>query len=253
MERSMLGKLLHRARAKGATFFAFFIAVAILALPGTWTSQFRLAARLPLPWRQPAQEVSRERKKIRLLREEIARMGEENLRLRAMLRECSAFQKVPPDFAPDRILPASVLLRGDSDGLRQGITIGAGREEGVGPGDPVLQGRSLVGVVQEAGPHRSSVRLVTDPESRTAAFGLGFQEEVMIEGRGEDRLRIRFESALVDPVQGEEIITVEEGGIPRGLILGRIDREGRKEIVPLWRRENLETVRVLIQKEEEVP
>ena len=253
MERTMLGKLLHRARAHGAPIFAFFVAGAILALPGTWTSQLRLAARIPLPWRQPAAEVSREKKKIRVLQEDLARMGEENLRLRAMLREVSAFQEIPPGFAPDRILPASVLLRGDSDGLRQGITIAAGREEGVAPGDPVLQGRSLVGVVQEAGRNRSSVRLVTDPESRIAAFGLVFQEEVMIEGRGEGQLRIRFESALVDPAEGEEIITVEEEKSPRGLVLGRIDRAGRKEIVPLWRQGDLDTVRVLIQKKDEVP
>lgn len=246
----MLGGLLHRARGQRTTILAFFVLGGILALPGSWTSRARLAARIPLPWRQPGEEVSQERERIRLLREETARLKDANNRLRAMLQEISAFQGVPGEIPEGRQLPATVILRGDSDGLRQGITIQAGWEDGVRVGDPVLHGRSLVGEVQEVGRRRSSVRLVTDSKSRFTAFGVGFQEEVVIEGRGEDRMGIRLISALVDPGKGEEILTAEEGKIPRGLVLGRIEREGREELAPLWRRRDLRVVRVIIEEGE---
>ena len=211
-----------------------------------------MAARFPMPWRPEMPLPTGE--EVRSLQEEVARLKEENFTLRGMLREVSACQEFAPALTPERLLPTQVIQRGDSNGLRQGIAIQAGWEEGIQPGDPVLhRSRSLVGVVREVGRHRSSVLLVTDPASRINAFGVDFRSSVMTRGLGKGRLSILHQKALVHPAEGEEILTEEDGRIPRGLILGRIMREGKDEIAPLWGCSDLEQVLVLLPKESRSP
>ena len=167
-----------------------------------------------------------------------------------MQREISGFEDFAPDFPIDRILPAQVLLRGDSDPLRESITLRVGSDDGVRIGDAVLLGLTLVGLIQDVGPTRSSVRLVTDAASRTRAFCPQFESEVSIEGRGADRMSISLNEALVPLSAGAEFLTVEEDKIPHGLLLGTLVSESSGDVSPPWRSSELGTVKVLLGGEE---
>ncbi|MCZ6601782.1 MAG: hypothetical protein O6952_02115 [Planctomycetota bacterium] len=228
----------------------FFLAGGILVIPGGWVSQARLTARIPLPWRRPTAPLEPAADRIRSLLEENARLKADVRRLGAMLSEISGFDQFAPDFPSDRILPAIVLVRGDSDPLRESITLRVGSDDGVRTGDPVLLGLSLVGLIQEVSPTRSSVRLVTDPASRIRAFCPQSESEVSIEGRGADRLSISLKEALVPYRAGAEMLTVEEDKIPPRLLLGTLVSESSGEVSPLWSASELAIVKVLLGGED---
>ncbi|MCZ6691632.1 MAG: hypothetical protein O7H41_18760 [Planctomycetota bacterium] len=228
----------------------FFLAGGILILPGGWVSQARLTARIPLPWRHSTAPLEPATDRIRSLLEEGARLKAENQSLRKMLHEVSGFEQFAPDFPIDRILPARVLLRGDSNPLRESITLEVGSDEGVRIGDPVLLDLSLVGLIQEVSPTRSSVRLVTDPASRIRAFCPQSESEVSIEGRGSGRLSISLKEALVPYRAGAEMLTVEEDKIPPRLLLGTLVSESSGEVSPLWSASKLAIVKVLLGGED---
>lgn len=134
-----------------------------------------------------------------------------------------------PILAPLVGLEAEVAGLG-ADGWRQIGRIDLGGLGGVKVGYPVLWGTALVGIVQEAGPLGSVVRLTTDPESRIWSYDARSGVEAVAVGSGPDRLRLAHLRWPADIVPGDILLTTGKAGrLPRGLVVGEVVEVGRAE------------------------
>ncbi len=130
-----------------------------------------------------AEALRAERDRREALENALARaaaiLDERDRRIRALVGIRSGLEGMPAALVPARIVsPAVVGGRagaGLAAGREQGVQAGAavvtrpldrGSAHGVREGHPVLTAAGLVGVVEAVGPLRSTVRLVTDPETR---------------------------------------------------------------------------------------
>ncbi len=152
-----------------------------------------------------------------------------------------------------------VIARSTRQGRRY-VEIDFGSLDGVEPGMAAIVGWSLVGVVDGVNEGRSSIRQVTDAESRVPAV-LMADDRVVAEGvlagngtRGllsldfvEDR-----QGLLIEP--GQRVVTAAQPPtIPRGLVLGVVTAASRSpatdhwriEVVPLHVAEACETLALL--------
>ena len=121
-----------------------------------------------------------------------------------------------------RYLPASVLLR-DPAPSREAIVIDRGLADGVAAGQPVLgAGGTLVGVVAEAGTHRSTVRLLSDAGSAVTAVIQQSRVPGALAG-GPGGLRLEFVPIGAAVAAGDLLLTSALGGqLPGGLPIGRV-------------------------------
>jgi rod shape-determining protein MreC len=106
-----------------------------------------------------ADELRRERARL----ESLARLDLKALSTRAVRAPVSAY---------------------DTSGMRRAITVRAGTRDGVAAGMAVAADGALVGVVQQAGPFQSSVRLITDPESAVPCRLSKTREVCILQGTG---------------------------------------------------------------------
>jgi rod shape-determining protein MreC len=132
-----------------------------------------------------------------------------------------------------RTIPARVIASGVSN-FEWTITIGVGSEDGVAVSMPVVTGASdaprLVGRVIRVTPISSDVQLLIDREFAVPATLSTSHEAGIVEGRGEDELRM----ALVGPgievseTEPESVFTLgfevegEPGLYPPGILIGTV-------------------------------
>jgi rod shape-determining protein MreC len=104
--------------------------------------------------------------------QELARLREENARLRSELIRGEAAQRraaeldallALKDAGTYTVVPAQVAALGSSFGFERTVTIDAGSRDGVEPGQTVVNGDGLVGRTTRVGPFTSTVLLLTDP------------------------------------------------------------------------------------------
>jgi rod shape-determining protein MreC len=154
-----------------------------------------------------------------------------------------------------RRVEAGVLGR-DASLYRGSLVIDAGTAEGLREGLPVVVGEVLVGVIVEAGPLASRVRLLTDPGCRVWAGIVSGAETVegYVAGTGDDVLEMRLVRAGGGR-PGDPVFTVPaDERVPRGLLLGTIrsaddvDRDGVAEITldPALAAARIRVVNVLV-------
>jgi rod shape-determining protein MreC len=134
-----------------------------------------------------------------------------------------------------RTIPARVIASGVSN-FEWTITIGAGSDDGVAVNMPVVTGGSdgprLVGRVIQVTPISSVVQLLIDRK-----FGVGgtlstSREAGIVEGRGEDELRMRLvgPGVEVNATEPESVFTLgfqvngESGLYPPGILIGTVSR-----------------------------
>lgn len=167
---------------------------------------------------------------LRRLREELA------ARPTRMSPTWGEFEIVPARTdAALRAVPARVLHR-DVRRDRHSILIDAGEAEGLRPGQAVVHGNSLVGVVKTVSPAASRVLRVDDPSADTVlpvvivptAGGAALDDAVDVRGRGVARgaggQRIVVERLSGDEARVGDLVLTDSGkfGIPDGLVVGEI-------------------------------
>lgn len=196
-----------------------------------------------------ARLASRENK---ALKEQMGNLLSENALLRKKLAETESLLSQEQHLDPKtyNLLPARPI------GLGRTLKIDKGLSSGVKIDQPVVFKDNYIGKVVTVSQSKANVELLTDPDSKVAAFS------VNKEGKARGVLIGQFSTeAILDKILHEEIITVgdlvysegTEGFLPRGLILGRIiqvlERENevfkQAKVAPVFDIRDLELVFVI--------
>ncbi|MDH7569436.1 MAG: rod shape-determining protein MreC, partial [Armatimonadota bacterium] len=152
-------------RSLGTTVVHAVVSPLQRALTRSWqgvartVEMFREVRRLYVENRQLRDEVDRLRKQVEVL----SALGEENLRLREMLR---FRETLPPGGG--QALAANVIGMRPTNWYNT-VIIDVGANQGVRERQPVLTPRGLVGQVRMVTPNTATVLLVTDPNSGVGA------------------------------------------------------------------------------------
>jgi rod shape-determining protein MreC len=106
------------------------------------------------------------------------------------------------------------------------ITVDKGTDDGVGVGSPVLAAAGLVGRVVKASATSSLVELIIDPDAQVAARLATSRQTGLLQGQGEDDLRMRGVDPATPVEAGEPVETAGyQGGLyPPGIPIGVVSR-----------------------------
>lgn len=165
--------------------------------------------------------VRRAGQENKALKEQIGKLLSENALLRKNLaeEEAQSQQFKHLDTQTYNLLPARPI------GLSRYLKIDQGLASGVKLGLPVVSNDNLVGRIVSVSEKSSKVQLLSDPDSKLAAFSQN------LEGKAKGVLIGQFGTeAIMDKILHEEKISVGdlvyteglEDFLPRGLILGRV-------------------------------
>lgn len=194
---------------------------------------------------------------------DVARTREDGWR-----RRCEAMARLPAaiGYSEEHRLAADVVLPSDVSLWRRSMVLACGAPDGVRVGDLVVWNDHLIGRLSEVGPFDARVQLVTSagfkavvgviPPAGAAEGDLPRERQGVVEGLSDSRARLNWilnEEAAAD---GSLVVTMAnpEGGVPPGLIVGRLradgfDRQGYRKISvePEIRHEALDAVVVLMR------
>lgn len=148
----------------------------------------------------------------------IDRLEGENRALRALL---------PVAGTRDYKARAVAVIGGGTGAMSSALLIGAGRDDGVKPGYPVVMGDRLAGRVHAVHARTAVVLRLSDRLSRVPVFvGVGGVRALLVgDGRGGAMLELLGPGS--QPVEGDHVTTSGIGGVfPRGLLIGRVDSAG---------------------------
>ncbi len=147
------------------------------------------------------------------LKEEIARLTEENSRLQsqqfelARLRELYALDQ---DYMNYEKIGARIIAK-DSGDWFQVFRVNKGSADGVEVDNNVIAGGGLVGIVTDVGANYATVRSIIDDSSRVSAMAIQSGDDCIVAGDltlfQEGRLRITNISKDGDVKDGDQIIT----------------------------------------------
>ena len=225
------------------------LSLALLILPGSWTSGIRLTALIAyLPFLNAGRLTERltpggpSRGEAEALRTQVQFLKDQN---RQLINENQILQDRVADASGLRnrqlvreegyiILHAPVVLNADSSSWRRSITLALGSRGGVRLRMIVCINNQLVGRVIEVGPWTSRVRLVTDPAFRAEAvatpktYSSGVAVEKrrvgVYEGTAAGTGHLKWLLGDTEVKKGAYVLTTENplAGMPRGLVLGRV-------------------------------
>ncbi|MBI2086374.1 rod shape-determining protein MreC [Candidatus Daviesbacteria bacterium] len=188
------------------------------------------------------------------LKEQVGQLLSENANLRKEVAETQALlsQQQYLDPSTYNLLPAR------PNGLSRYLKIDKGSNSGIKIGQAVVFEDNYVGKVVNVSPAASNIQLLEDPDSKVAAFSQN------IEGKAKGVLLGQFGTeVLLDKILHEEKISVgdlvysegTEGFLPRGLILGRVNKVLEREnevfkqakVQPIFDIRDLELVFVIVE------
>lgn len=160
-------------------------------------------------------------KENKALKEQLGKLLSENANLRKSLAEAESMvsQQNHLDPVNYNLVPARPI------GLGRFLKIDQGQTSDIKVGQAVVYNDNFVGKVVQVSQKNANIQLLTDPESKVAAFSQNLQ------GRAKGVLIGNFGTEiLMDKILHEEKIEVgdlvysegTEGFLPRGLILGRV-------------------------------
>ena len=260
------------------------LSLALLILPGSWTSGIRLTALAAyLPFQNAGQITERlipggsdrgETEALRTendyLRDQVRQLIDENQILQVRLADASGIrhrQLVREEGYI--ILHAPVVLNADTSSWRRSITLALGSRGGVRLRMIVCVNNQLVGRVIEVGPWTSRVRLVTDPAFRAEAvatpktYSSGVAVEKrhvgVYEGTAAGTGHLKWLLGDTPVKKGAYVLTTDNplAGMPRGLVLGRVSGvEGTRaqyasvDVEPMVNFQGLEYVMLLGRRQE---
>ncbi|MGE0434234.1 MAG: rod shape-determining protein MreC [Planctomycetota bacterium] len=197
----------------------------------------------------PAADLPRLQQQHELTRQELAAARLEIARLQRHLDQSQRLIRTRRDgeLVPERLSANLLPASNDSSPYRHTLLIDRGSREGLQIGDPVVNGRVLIGRVVAVGPMTSRVQLVTDPgfhgvkilivpatddlataaEDDLDAFPRG-----LAHGDGDRDMMMMLEHVPQDSkvAVGDLVFTSAHSvTTPGGLIIGRISRVSRSE------------------------
>lgn len=186
------------------------------------------------------------------LKEQIGKLLSENADLRKSLAETESMLSQEKHLDPStyNLLPARLI------GLSRYLKIDKGFISGVKAGQAVVFEDNFIGKIVSVSPLASNVELLTDPDSKVAAFSLDK------EGKAKGVLLGQFGTEiLMDKILHEEKVAIGdlvyseglEGFLPRGLVLGKVtevlERENevfkQAKVTPIFDIRDLELVFVI--------
>lgn len=225
------------------------LSLALMVLPGAWTSGLRLSGLMVfIPFHRAAElttgllpggssrgDAEALRKELDFYKDQVRQLINEKqilqdrladssgMRMRQLVREEGYY-----------VIHAPVIINSDASSWRRTMTLAIGSRGGVRIGMIVLTNNQLVGRVIEVGPWTSRVRLVTDPAFRAEAVATPktYQTGVAVEKRhvgvyegtaaGTGHLKWLLGDTPVK--KGAYVLTTDNplAGMPRGLVLGRV-------------------------------
>lgn len=162
------------------------------------------------------------------LKEQVGQLLSENANLRKRLAEAEAqvSQEQHLDPSTYNLVPSRPI------GLARFLKIDQGSKAGVKLGQAVVFNDNLVGKIVAVSEKGANVQLLSDPDSKVAAFSQG------LEGKAKGLLVGQFGTdILLDKILHEEKVNVgdlvysegTEGNLARGLILGRVSQVLQRE------------------------
>lgn len=162
------------------------------------------------------------------LKEQIAKLLSENAQIRKKLAETETLvsQSQHLDMQTYNLTSARPI------GLSRHLKIDKGANSGIQVGQAVVSNDNYIGKIVSVSPQLAAIQLLSDPDSKVAAFSQG------LEGRAKGVLVGQFGvEILMDKILHEEKIAVDdlvysegtEGFLPRGLILGRVSQVLERE------------------------
>lgn len=162
------------------------------------------------------------------LREQVGQLLSENANLRKKVAETESMLSQQQHLDPStyNMQPARPI------GLGRNLKIDKGSASGIKMGQAVVFEDNYIGKVIVVSPASSNIQLLTDPDSKVAAFSQnndGRAKGVLIGQFGTD--------ILLDKILHEEKISVgdlvysegTEGFLPRGLVLGKVSQVMERE------------------------
>ena len=157
------------------------------------------------------------------LNEQVGQLLSENAKLRKKLAETEALLSQQSSLDPNtyKLFPARPI------GLSRFLKIDRGYKSGIKENQAVVFNDNYIGKIITLSENASNIQLLTDPDSKVAAFSINK------EGKAKGVLVGQFGTEiLMDKILHEEKIEVgdlvysdgTEGFLPRGLILGRVSQ-----------------------------
>lgn len=162
------------------------------------------------------------------LKEQIGKLLSENAKLRTKLAETESLvsQSQNLGFHTFNLTAARPI------GLGKYLRIDKGSSSSIKVGQAVIFNDNYIGKIVSVSPRTANVQLLSDPDSKVAAFSQG------LEGKAKGVLIGQFGTdILMDKILHEEKINIDdlvysegtEGFLPRGLILGRVSQVMERE------------------------
>lgn len=194
-----------------------------------------------------------ELKALRAENEELRAWKWRAIDLERRLSDLRALNRVV--YEPDlKFVTATIRARSIGRQNRSAL-IGAGWSSGVRQSIAVINGQGLVGSTYEVGHSTSRIRFLTDPNSHLPVSIGPRLVTAYASGNGSHTLAIKSETGSLDVAIDDEVITAgEDGGLPRGLRVGRVISTGSSmRIEPYVDFNRLEFVSVLLPANSQVP
>jgi len=149
-------------------------------------------------------EIRGENERLKQWREAALQLGRENERLRQIL-------KVPKREVPPAATARVIGVGGGT--FERSVLVGAGSNDGVTRGFPVVDVNGLIGRVLHVGRWTSRVLLVTDLNSRVPVRVERTGALAIAEGQNEGFLRLKFLPRAAKVQVGDRILTSGHGGV----------------------------------------
>lgn len=155
------------------------------------------------------------------LKEQLGEILSENARLKRTLSETEAqlIQEQHLDPKTYNLLAARPI------GVDRFLRIDKGSQSGVSLGQAVVFKDNFIGKIVQISEEGASVQLLTDPDSKVAAFSQGLRGRAKGVAIGQFGSELLFDKILhEEPIVEGDLVYSEgtEGFLPRGLVLGKV-------------------------------
>lgn len=167
-------------------------------------------------------------KENKALQEQIGQLISENANLRRSVAETESLLEQQKSIDPRTYN----LLLARPIGLGRYLKIDKGSQDGIKNGQAVVFKDNYIGQVQTVSEGEANVRLLSDPDSKLAAFSYGKNGKAKGVIRGEFGLEMVLDKILHEEhIEQGDLVYSEgtEGYLPRGLIIGRVSEVIEKQ------------------------
>jgi rod shape-determining protein MreC len=141
---------------------------------------------------------------------------------KARLDELEAFYNIRKSL-PGPTVTAAVISNGVSN-FEWTVIIDKGSSDGIGVDMPVIASGGLVGHVVRVTPNAALVQLIIDPRSKVAVRFVSSGETGLLEGQGEEDMRMELVEAAtpIDPGEAVQTAGYQHGLYPRDIVVGTV-------------------------------